>query len=49
MRALKQEQGGGLDPQLEVAVPKEQRPVNELSQLRNSVLYSWARFCGLLS
>ncbi len=34
---------GGLDPSLEMAVPAEQRPVNELSALRNSVLYSWVR------
>ena len=35
---------GGLDPSLEMAVPAEQRPVNELSALRKSVLYSWVRF-----
>ena len=34
---------GGLDPSLEMAVPPEQRPVNELSALRKSVLYSWVR------
>jgi len=34
---------GGLDPSLEMAVPAEQRPVNELSALRKSVLYSWVR------
>jgi hypothetical protein len=32
---------GGLDPTLEVAVPKEQRPVNELKQLKEGQLYSW--------
>lgn len=32
---------GGLDPALEMAVPSEQRPVNELSALRQASLYSW--------
>ena len=32
---------GGLDPALERAVPPEQRPVNELKQLRQTTLYSW--------
>ncbi len=35
--------GGGLDPALERAVPAEQRPVNELKQLRQASLYSWVR------
>lgn len=34
--------GGGLDPALERAVPADQRPVNELKQLRQTTLYSWA-------
>lgn len=34
---------GGLDPSLEMAVPSEQRPVNELASLRQSALYSWVR------
>ena len=34
-------QGGGLDPSLEIAVPSDQRPVNELAALRNAPLYSW--------
>jgi hypothetical protein len=34
---------GGLDPNLEVAVPKDQRPVNELNQLKQAQLYSWVR------
>ena len=36
-----EEQQGGLDPKLEVAVPSNQRPVNELAQLRDGQLYSW--------
>ncbi|KAG2496446.1 hypothetical protein HYH03_005670 [Edaphochlamys debaryana] len=32
---------GGLDPYLEVAVPKDQRPVNQLTELKNDPLYSW--------
>lgn len=39
---------GGLDPSLEVAVPSDQRPVNELAALRKGTLYSWVRnahFC----
>ena len=46
--------GGGLDSSREVAVPWEQRPVNELAQLRESWLFSWVssclsllRFCNL--
>ena len=35
--------GGGLDSSREVAVPWEQRPVNELAQLRESWLFSWVR------
>lgn len=35
--------GAGLDPTLERAVPSEQRPVNELKQLRQATLYSWVR------
>eukprot|EP00884_Botryococcus_braunii_P007181 jgi/Botrbrau1/16464/Bobra.0142s0059.1 len=44
LRALQENNGrqGGLDPNLEMAVPKEQRPVNELEQLRSGQLYSWA-------
>ena len=38
--------GGGLDPALERAVPPEQRPVNELKQLRQTSLYSWVRQCA---
>ncbi|CAL4915053.1 unnamed protein product [Urochloa decumbens] len=36
--------GGGpsWDPGLEIEVPFEQRPVNEYSALKDSVLYSWA-------
>uniref|UniRef100_A0A0E0KFF7 DUF1230 family protein n=1 Tax=Oryza punctata TaxID=4537 RepID=A0A0E0KFF7_ORYPU len=37
--------GGGApswDPGLEIQVPFEQRPVNEYSALKDSVLYSWA-------
>jgi len=34
---------GGLDPALEVAVPPDQRPVNELAALRTASLYSWVR------
>ena len=37
--------GGGLDSSREVAVPWEQRPVNELAQLRESWLFSWVRLC----
>lgn len=37
---------GGLDPKLEVAVPANQRPVNELAQLRDGQLYSWATLEG---
>lgn len=33
--------GVGLDPTLEIAVPKDQRPVNELKQLKQASLYSW--------
>ena len=32
---------GGLDPSLEVAIPPDQRPVNELASLRGAPLYSW--------
>lgn len=32
----------GLDPQYERAVPKDQRPVNELANLKKALLYSWA-------
>ena len=32
---------GGLDPRLEREVPAEQRPVNELQQLKQAQLYSW--------
>ena len=34
---------GGLDPSLEMAVPSEQRPVNELASLRQASLDSWVR------
>uniref|UniRef100_A0A7S3UF35 Uncharacterized protein n=1 Tax=Picocystis salinarum TaxID=88271 RepID=A0A7S3UF35_9CHLO len=33
---------GGLDPMLEMAVPYDQRPVNELTHLRGSPMYTWA-------
>ncbi|GMH38751.1 hypothetical protein BSKO_06635 [Bryopsis sp. KO-2023] len=33
--------GGGLDPQLEMAVPADQRPINELKKLKESQLSSW--------
>ncbi|CAK8539659.1 unnamed protein product [Lathyrus sativus] len=33
--------GGSWDPGLEIAVPFEQRPVNEYSSLKDGVLYSW--------
>jgi hypothetical protein len=36
---------GGLDPALELAVPVDQRPVNELAALREAPLYSWVRAC----
>ena len=39
------EYSGGLDPKLEMAVPVEQRPVNELGQLKQAVLYSWVSTC----
>lgn len=32
---------GGLDPSLEIAVPFDQRPVNELANLKQTFLYSW--------
>ncbi|GFR50026.1 hypothetical protein Agub_g12176, partial [Astrephomene gubernaculifera] len=32
---------GGLDPYLEVAVPRDQRPVNQLAELKEDPLYSW--------
>ncbi|GLC44649.1 hypothetical protein PLESTB_001329500 [Pleodorina starrii] len=35
------EMKGGLDPYLEVAVPKDQRPVNQLAELKQDPLYSW--------
>mmetsp|Transcript_14026 Transcript_14026/g.39682 ORF Transcript_14026/g.39682 Transcript_14026/m.39682 type:complete len:308 (-) Transcript_14026:1725-2648(-) len=34
--------GGGLSPNLEMAVPKEQRPVNELNALREGPISGWA-------
>ncbi|WVZ57353.1 hypothetical protein U9M48_007747 [Paspalum notatum var. saurae] len=34
--------GQGWDPGLEIQVPFEQRPVNEYSALKESILYSWA-------
>lgn len=33
--------GGGLDPYLEVAVPRDQRPINQLAELKSDPLYSW--------
>ncbi len=30
---------------LEAAVPSDQRPVNELKQLKDDLLYSWVREC----
>lgn len=33
----------GLDPTLELAVPSDQRPVNELKELKNAQLYKWVR------
>uniref|UniRef100_A0A1D1Y217 Uncharacterized protein ycf36 n=1 Tax=Anthurium amnicola TaxID=1678845 RepID=A0A1D1Y217_9ARAE len=52
VKALKDESAGGggasggfagqsWDPGLEIEVPFEQRPVNEYSSLRSSLLYSW--------
>lgn len=42
MRPCAQQQSrGGLD-RLEIAVPSDQRPVNELAQLKEDPLYSWA-------
>ncbi|MQM12764.1 hypothetical protein Taro_045682 [Colocasia esculenta] len=53
VKALKDESGGGgggasggftgrsWDPGLEIEVPFEQRPVNEYSSLKSSLLYSW--------
>jgi len=35
--------------ELEVEVPEDQRPVNELNQLKTSFLYSWVRVHLLLS
>jgi hypothetical protein len=35
--------------ELEIAVPKEQRPVNELAQLKEAWLYSWVRCQGRLA
>ncbi|KXZ50815.1 hypothetical protein GPECTOR_15g501 [Gonium pectorale] len=35
------EMKGGLDPYLEVAVPKDQRPINQLTELKQDPLYSW--------
>ena len=32
---------------MQIAIPADQRPVNELAQLRNGQLYSWV--CPLLS
>jgi hypothetical protein len=32
---------GGLDPRLEMAMPADQRPVNELAALRTNFLDSW--------
>lgn len=29
--------------ELEIEVPKDQRPINELEQLKTSFLYSWVR------
>eukprot|EP01018_Ginkgo_biloba_P040210 Gb_21043 [translate_table: standard] len=49
MRALgddtsgsKSNQAEGWDPGLEIQVPSEQRPVNELAALKGGALYSWA-------
>lgn len=30
--------------ELEIEVPKDQRPINELEQLKTSFLYSWVRY-----
>jgi hypothetical protein len=30
--------------ELEIEVPEDQRPINELEQLKTSFLYSWVRF-----
>lgn len=51
LRALQENNGqrGGLDPKLEMVVPADQRPVNELEQLRKGQLYSWVRDLLLLS
>lgn len=40
--AVRKEQQAGLG-RLEAAVPREQRPVNELQQLKDNVLCSWVR------
>lgn len=32
---------GGLNPALEQAVPKNQRPINQLAELKADTLYSW--------
>lgn len=44
-RALKKDQqtSSGLDPSLEMAVPPDQRPVNELANLKQALFYSWVR------
>lgn len=37
---------GRVDPRLEVQVPKDQRPVNELANLKGAFLYSWGALDG---
>lgn len=32
---------------MQIAIPADQRPVNELAQLRNGQLYSWVRHFGI--
>lgn len=32
---------GGLDPSLEQAVPRDQRPANELQAIKEASLYNW--------
>jgi hypothetical protein len=41
--AVRKDQGidSGLDPMLEAAVPADQRPVNELASLKQSMMYNW--------
>lgn len=37
------EKAQGLDPYLEAAVPRDQRPIEQLAELKGDPLYSWVR------